>query len=148
MFGALSYAELGCLIPKTGGEYIYLKTAFSDLWGFLFVWSYTFIYNPAVTAFASFLFSDSALKSFFPSCEPPVEVRLCLAAASTSKLYKLSCPLIQLKTNLYLNFKVIITGVNCFSVRLGQTLGYIFNFGKIAGLFLIMAFGVYGLYNG
>lgn len=126
MFGALSYAELGCLIPKTGGEYIYLKTAFSDLWGFLFVWSYTFIYNPAVAAFAALLFSDYALKSFFPSCESPVEARLCLAAAAT----------------------IIITGVNCFSVRLGQTLGYIFNFGKIAGLFLIMAFGVYGLYNG
>jgi len=82
IFGALSYAELGCLIPKTGGEYIYFKTGFSDVWGFLFVWSYTFIYNPAVAAFASLLFSDYALKSFYPDCPSPVEARLCLAATA------------------------------------------------------------------
>lgn len=126
MFGALSYAELGCLIPKTGGEYIYLKTAFSDFFGFLFVWSYTFIYNPAVAAFAALLFSDYTLKAFFPNCQSPVEARLCLAAAAT----------------------IIITLVNCVSVKLGQILGFIFNFGKIAGLFLIMCFGVYGIYKG
>ncbi len=85
IFGALSYAELGCLIPKTGGEYLYLKTAFGDLWGFLFVWSYTFIYNPAVAAFAALLFSDYALKVFFPSCQTPVEARLALASLATSK---------------------------------------------------------------
>ena len=84
VFGALSYAELGCLIPKTGGEYIYLKTAFSDIWGFLFVWSYTFIYNPAVAAFAALLFSDYALKAFFPSCQSALEARLSLAAAAIS----------------------------------------------------------------
>ena len=101
IFGALSYAELGnlkciyylikclykvlrkgCLIPKTGGEYEYLKTAFSDIFGFLFVWSYTFIYNPAVAAFAALLFSDYALKFFYPNCESPLEARLCLAAGS------------------------------------------------------------------
>jgi len=31
---------------------------------------------------------------------------------------------------------------------MGQTLGYIFNFGKISGLLLIIAFGIYGLVNG
>ena len=85
-FGALSYAELGCLIPKTGGEYIYLKTAFSDIYGFLFVWSYAFIYNPAVAAFAALLFSDYALKPFFPNCDSPVYTRLTLAIVVTSKL--------------------------------------------------------------
>lgn len=86
IFGALSYAELGCLIPKTGGEYIYLKTAFSDIWGFLFVWSYTFIYNPAVAAFAALLFSDYALKAFYPSCSSPVQARLFLAMSATGKI--------------------------------------------------------------
>lgn len=38
--------------------------------------------------------------------------------------------------------------MNCVSVKLGQILGYIFNFGKIAGLLLIMCFGVYGIYKG
>ena len=84
IFGALSYAELGCLMPKTGGEYIYFKTGLSDIMGFLFIWSYTFIYNPAVAAFAALLFSDYALKSFYPDCSSPVEARLCLAISAIS----------------------------------------------------------------
>lgn len=126
IFGAISYAELGCLIPKTGGEYIYLRTAFPKVFGFLFVWSYTFIYNPAVGAFAALLFSDYALKSFFPSCQSPSEVRTILAAIAI----------------------MIICLVNCMSIKLGQILGYVFNIGKIIGLLMIIGFGVYGLYKG
>ncbi|HKZ74755.1 MAG TPA: amino acid permease [Steroidobacteraceae bacterium] len=35
--GALCFAELGTLIPRAGGEYLYLRTAFGDLPGFLYV---------------------------------------------------------------------------------------------------------------
>lgn len=37
--GALTYAELGVLFPKAGGQYHYLKEAYGPLWGFLFGWS-------------------------------------------------------------------------------------------------------------
>jgi APA family basic amino acid/polyamine antiporter len=36
--GALSYAELGALMPKAGGEYVYLRAAYGDLPAFLFGW--------------------------------------------------------------------------------------------------------------
>jgi basic amino acid/polyamine antiporter, APA family len=36
--GALSYAELGALMPSAGGEYVYLRTAYGDLTAFLFGW--------------------------------------------------------------------------------------------------------------
>lgn len=36
--GALTYAELGGMIPKAGGDYIYLRTAYGDLPAFLFGW--------------------------------------------------------------------------------------------------------------
>jgi hypothetical protein len=38
-----------------------------------------------------------------------------------------------------------MTAVNCFSVKLSYYCGYFFNFGKIAGLLLIIGFGIYGL---
>jgi amino acid transporter len=38
--------------------------------------------------------------------------------------------------------------VNCVSVKLGNVLGYIFNFGKIAGLLMIIFFGIYGFLIG
>jgi len=37
MLGALCFAELGTLIPRAGGEYLYLRAAFGDLAGFLYV---------------------------------------------------------------------------------------------------------------
>jgi len=36
--GALTYAELGALLPKAGGEYVYLRAAYGDLPAFLFGW--------------------------------------------------------------------------------------------------------------
>ena len=37
--GALTYAELGAMFPKAGGQYHFLKEAYGPLWGFLFGWA-------------------------------------------------------------------------------------------------------------
>src|SRR5580693_485095 len=36
MAAALSYGELAAMMPKAGGQYVYLREAFSPLWGFLY----------------------------------------------------------------------------------------------------------------
>src|SRR6185436_1170260 len=36
---ALSYGELAAMMPSAGGQYIYLREAFSPLWGFLYGWT-------------------------------------------------------------------------------------------------------------
>src|SRR6187401_1239433 len=36
---ALSYGELTAMMPKDGGQYVYLREAFSPLWGFLYGWT-------------------------------------------------------------------------------------------------------------
>src|SRR5207237_7376507 len=36
MLGALCFAELGALLPDAGGEYVYLRTAFGEVPGFLY----------------------------------------------------------------------------------------------------------------
>jgi APA family basic amino acid/polyamine antiporter len=38
MCGALTYAELGAMLPHAGGEYVYLRQAYGDLAAFLFGW--------------------------------------------------------------------------------------------------------------
>ena len=43
LFGALSFAELGAAMPDAGGQYIYLKEAYSPLWGYLFGWMLFFV---------------------------------------------------------------------------------------------------------
>src|SRR5258705_8817829 len=37
--GALSYAELGALLPQAGGEYVYLRHAYGDAPAFLYGWT-------------------------------------------------------------------------------------------------------------
>jgi APA family basic amino acid/polyamine antiporter len=36
--GALTYAELGVSLPEAGGQYVYLREAYGQLYGFLFGW--------------------------------------------------------------------------------------------------------------
>ncbi len=56
---ALTIAEIGSAIPRTGGVYVYLEELFGDVWGFLFGWVQTVITSPAsagalAIAFATF----------------------------------------------------------------------------------------------
>jgi amino acid transporter len=58
--GALSYAELGAALPHAGGEYIFLRRAYSPLWGFFYGWEQFVIGKTGsiatiATAFAVFL---------------------------------------------------------------------------------------------
>src|ERR1700757_3559210 len=39
IIGGLSYAELAAMMPRAGGQYVYLREAYSPLWGFLYGWT-------------------------------------------------------------------------------------------------------------
>lgn len=53
LFGALSYAELGSMMPHAGGQYVYLKRTYGPLWGFLSGWSsFTVIMTASIAAVA------------------------------------------------------------------------------------------------
>src|SRR6202011_100449 len=39
VMAALSYGELAAMMPKAGRQYVYLREAFSPLWGFLYGWT-------------------------------------------------------------------------------------------------------------
>jgi len=54
MAGALTYAELGALFPRAGGQYHFLKEAYGPFWGFLFGWaSFTNIMSGGLAALAA-----------------------------------------------------------------------------------------------
>src|SRR5687768_13777909 len=40
LIGALAYAELGAMMPATGGQYVYLRKSVGPLWAFLCGWSF------------------------------------------------------------------------------------------------------------
>ena len=41
--GALTYAELAVLMPRAGGEYVFIRDAYGRLWGFLYGWTRFFV---------------------------------------------------------------------------------------------------------
>src|SRR5688572_362448 len=50
LFGALAYGELAAAMPRAGGQYVFLKEAFSPLWGFLYGWTFLLAINTGFIA--------------------------------------------------------------------------------------------------
>src|SRR5437667_3500311 len=60
VLGALAYAELAAMMPQAGGQYVYLREAYSPLWGFLYGWTFFLVIQTGTiaavgVAFAKFL---------------------------------------------------------------------------------------------
>ncbi|HEV2323697.1 MAG TPA: amino acid permease [Terracidiphilus sp.] len=66
MIGALSYGELAAMMPKAGGQYIYLREALGPLWGFLFGWTLFLVIQTGTIAAVCVAFGKF-LGVFFPS---------------------------------------------------------------------------------
>lgn len=53
MFGALTFAELGALLPEAGGEYVYLRAAFGEVPGFLYVFNSFLVGGASISAYGA-----------------------------------------------------------------------------------------------
>ena len=67
--GCLCYAELAINLPRSGGEYIYVREAWGPAWGFLSGWISFFAGFAAPIAAAALLFSEY-LAHFYPALSP------------------------------------------------------------------------------
>src|SRR6201989_2106237 len=50
---ALSYGELAAMMPHAGGQYVYLREAYSPLWGFLYGWTLFLVIQTGTVAASS-----------------------------------------------------------------------------------------------
>ena len=77
----------GTMIPKSGGDYAYIREAFGELPGFLYLWSALIMIMPAGNAIISLTFASNVLQPFFPECEPPMNAVRLLAASIICKYF-------------------------------------------------------------
>src|SRR6058998_4374546 len=63
---ALSYGELAAMMPRAGGQYVYLREAYSPLWGFLYGWTLFLVIQTGTIAAVGVAFGKF-LGVFFPS---------------------------------------------------------------------------------
>ena len=63
--GSLCYAELGTLIPKSGGEYCYILDTFGPPFAFLYAWVSALLIRPSSIAIVCISFADYVAAPFF-----------------------------------------------------------------------------------
>nr|XP_033795990.1 asc-type amino acid transporter 1 [Geotrypetes seraphini] len=126
VLGSLCYAELGVTIPKSGGDYSYVTEIFGSLAGFLLLWSAVLIMYPTSLAVIALTFSNYILQPVFPNCIPPYDATRVLA---------MMCLL-------------LLTWVNCSSVRWATRIQDIFTAAKLLALALIIAVGFMHIFQG
>ena len=90
--GALCYAELGTMLPHSGGEYSYLLEGFGDLQrhvgpipAFLFAWINVVVLKPAQVAIIALAFAIYCTEPFYDVCNASSYAQKCLAILIVSK---------------------------------------------------------------
>ncbi|XP_073431483.1 large neutral amino acids transporter small subunit 2 [Dendrobates tinctorius] len=124
--GALCYAELGVTIPKSGGDYSYVKDIFGGLAGFLRLWIAVLVIYPTNQAVIALTFSNYVLQPLFPTCFAPESGLRLLAAVCL----------------------LLLTWVNCASVRWATRVQDMFTAGKLLALGLIIIMGIVQICKG
>src|SRR3954466_2157622 len=66
---ALSYGELAAMMPRAGGQYVYLREAYSPLWGFLYGWAFFLVIQTGTIAAVGVAFARY-LGVLVPSISP------------------------------------------------------------------------------
>ena len=124
---ALSYGELAALFPHAGGQYVYLREAYSPLWGFLYGWTLFLVIQTGMIAAVAVGFARY-LGVLFPSISPTAWIVPPIALGSK---YAVSLSLQQLVGIAMIAF---ITFLNTRGVQLGKLIQNIFTSAKTLSL--------------
>lgn len=89
--GALAVAELGSMLPQTGGVYVYLRAAYGDAAAFVFGWLYLLVTTPATigalgTFFGELLLGLAGVAPGGPAWHVPLVASLTIVALSIVNL--------------------------------------------------------------
>ncbi|HTP70438.1 MAG TPA: amino acid permease [Dongiaceae bacterium] len=124
---ALSYGELAALFPHAGGQYVYLREAFSPLWGFLYGWTLFLVIQTGTIAAVAIGFSRY-LGVLFPAISPTSWI---IPPINFSSRFAISLSVQQLVAILMI---VFLTFLNTRGVKLGKWIQNIFTSAKMLSL--------------
>lgn len=132
----LSYGELAAMMPKAGGQYVYLREAYSPLWGFLYGWTLFLVIQSGTIAAVAVGFSRF-LGIVRPEISPDIWI---VRPIALSPSYAISCSVQQLVALLLI---VSLTVINTQGLNLGKLIQNVFTSAKtlaMAGLILVGIF--------
>ncbi len=135
--GALTYAELAAMMPRAGGEYVFLREAYGPRWAFLYGWMSFFIGKAG---------SQAALGVGFA-----IFLNVLLGGALSGQYFAANLPGYQIPFGplqvVALAAIVIVTLINCAAVKVSGGIAALLTGIKIA-LVLLVGVGAFLLAQG
>ena len=158
VMGALSYAELAAMMPHAGGQYVYLRVAYSPLWGFLYGWTVFMVIQTGsiaavAVAFAKFLGvlvpalgvdpQAGAFVLFATKFEHEVILKLPLPwLAEPLTIFRREGFVVTAGHLVAVAITALLTLVNCLGVREGKRVQNTFTVAKTFALIMLIVVGV------
>jgi APA family basic amino acid/polyamine antiporter len=134
LMAALSYGELAAMMPKAGGQYVYLREAFSPLWGFLYGWTLFLVIQTGTIAAVAVGFAR-----YTGVLVPWVSESNYLIEPIRFGGYALSLSTAQL---VGLAMIALLTFMNTRGLRLGKLVQNIFTTAKTGALIALILLGI------
>jgi len=128
LIAAMSYGELSAMFPKAGGQYVYLKEAYSPLVGFLYGWSFFAVIQTGTIAAVGVAFSKFTAY-LWPAVNEDI-VLFNLGSITVSPAQVLAIIIIFL-----------LTYINTRGVKSGKIIQTSFTMTKLLSLFGLIIFG-------
>src|SRR5580698_8156158 len=142
--GALTYGELAAMMPRAGGQYVYLREALGPLWGFLYGWTLFLVIQTGTIAAVGVAFGKF-LGVFWPSISssnwiwhiwkvPPIHVGpMVLGNMEVG---------INTQNLMAILLVIFLSVVNIFGVKTGAAIQNVFTAAKVAALLGLVFFGL------
>lgn len=137
MAAALSYGELAAMMPRAGGQYVYLREAFSPLWGFLYGWTFILVIQAGTIAAVAVAFARFA-GVLFPQIGESLEHCL-LGPWHITAGYAISLSTAQAVA---LGMIAALTVMNTFGLEYGKWVQNFFTVTKIGTLLTLIVLGL------
>ncbi len=134
---ALSYGELAAMMPLAGGQYVYLREAWSPLWGFLYGWTLFMVIQTGTVAAVGVGFARY-LGILWPRIAEDAYI---VAPIHISSGYAISLSAAQLVGVLII---ALLTWTNARGINYGKLIQNTFTSAKLASLLGVIAVGIVG----
>jgi basic amino acid/polyamine antiporter, APA family len=132
---ALSYGELAAMMPRAGGQYVYLREAYSPLWGFLYGWTLFLVIQTGTIAAVAVAFAR-----FFGVLVPAISPTAWLVPPiNLSANYAVSLSTQQLVAILII---ALLTVINTRGIQIGKLIQNVFTSAKTLSLIALILIGL------
>jgi basic amino acid/polyamine antiporter, APA family len=132
---ALSYGELAAMMPRAGGQYVYLREAYSPIWGFLYGWTLFLVIQTGTIAAVAVAFSRY-LGVLVPAISPTAWI---IPPINLSANYAVSLSTQQVAAILII---VLLTIINTRGLQVGKIIQNVFTSAKTLSLLALIVIGL------